>query len=103
MDFHEARTILGIPADSAHDEVARAYRRRARATHPDVSADPDAAAQFDAVSTAYRVLSDQPDVEVRIEESPPPRPVTVVRRRPRLDGYLIAVGPVRIQPSPRRR
>jgi hypothetical protein len=100
VDFHEARTILGVSGDSDHDEVARAYRRRARATHPDVSADPDAAAQFDAVSTAYRVLADQPATEA---------PVMVTSREPaapppprRLDGFLIAVGPVRVQPSRRR-
>jgi hypothetical protein len=53
----EALTVLGIPADSDWAQVARAYRRLARATHPDVSSDPDAAQRFATVTAAYRVLS----------------------------------------------
>jgi curved DNA-binding protein CbpA len=56
----EALKVLGIPADSDRRTVASAYRRLARATHPDLSPDPDAAARFAAVSAAYRLVSAVP-------------------------------------------
>ena len=56
----EALKVLGIPADSDRETVASAYRRLARATHPDVSPDPDAAERFAIVTAAYRVVC--PDV-----------------------------------------
>jgi DnaJ domain len=52
----EALKVLGIPPGSDHESVASAYRRLARATHPDVSTDPDATAQFAAVTAAYRLV-----------------------------------------------
>ena len=56
----EAFRVLGIPADSDRETVASAYRRLARATHPDVSRDPDAAQRFATVSAAYRLVSEVP-------------------------------------------
>ena len=56
----EALKVLGIPAGSDHEAVASAYRRLARATHPDVSPEPDAAARFAAVTAAYRVVCPAP-------------------------------------------
>ena len=56
----EALKVLGIPAGSDHETVASAYRRLARATHPDVSPEPDAAARFAAVTAAYRVVCQPP-------------------------------------------
>ena len=53
----EALRVLGIPADSDRETLTSAYRARARATHPDVSPEPDAAEQFAAVTGAYRALS----------------------------------------------
>lgn len=51
--------VLGISSDAAAADITRAYRRRARAVHPDTAApgaeDP---ARFRAVSEAYQVLSD---------------------------------------------
>ena len=55
--LEEAYRLLGVPADSDPERVAEAYRRLARATHPDVSADPDAAARFVALASAYRLVS----------------------------------------------
>jgi len=46
--------VLGLAADVDRHQVTRAYRRLARATHPDVSPSPDAAARFAAVTNAYR-------------------------------------------------
>ncbi|WP_082563753.1 MULTISPECIES: J domain-containing protein [unclassified Nocardioides] len=53
----EAFEVLGIPVDSDADAVAHAYRRLARVTHPDVSAEPEAAARFAALAAAYRLAS----------------------------------------------
>lgn len=52
----EALNVLGTPAGSDRETVTSAYRRLARATHPDVSPDPDAAQRFATVTAAYRLL-----------------------------------------------
>jgi curved DNA-binding protein CbpA len=50
---------LGIGRDATGPDIGRAYRRLARAVHPDSRpGDPAAAAQFRAVSDAYGLLSD---------------------------------------------
>jgi DnaJ domain len=50
---------LGIGRDATAADIARAWRRLARAVHPDSRpGDPAAAAQFRAVSDAYGLLSD---------------------------------------------
>jgi hypothetical protein len=55
----EALRVLGVAADSDPATVAHAYRRLARATHPDVSPDPDAARRFATVTAAYRLVADR--------------------------------------------
>jgi curved DNA-binding protein CbpA len=70
----EAFGVLGIPADSDQNAVARAYRRLARATHPDVSNDPDAADRFATVAAAFQLVSQDPrptSIPVRIHEPAP--------------------------------
>ncbi|HEY3981482.1 MAG TPA: DnaJ C-terminal domain-containing protein [Streptosporangiaceae bacterium] len=54
-DFYE---ILGVPRTASQDDIQRAYRQAARASHPDVSKDPGAEERFKDVSEAYDVLSD---------------------------------------------
>lgn len=54
-DFYQ---ILGVPRNASQDEIQRAYRKLARASHPDVNADPAAEERFKDVSEAYSVLSD---------------------------------------------
>ena len=53
----DAFQVLGIPADSDAEAVAHAYRRLARVTHPDVSADPEAANRFATLAAAYRLAT----------------------------------------------
>jgi molecular chaperone DnaJ len=54
-DYYE---ILGVDRDAGADQIKKAYRRKAREMHPDVSDDPDASVKFKEVSQAYEVLSD---------------------------------------------
>ena len=50
---------LGVGADASTADISRAYRRLARALHPDSQpGDATAADQFRAVSDAYELLSD---------------------------------------------
>ena len=51
--------VLGIGRDASREEVARAWRRRARAEHPDSRPnDPAAPARFRVLAEAYNVLAD---------------------------------------------
>lgn len=54
--IQQARDLLGVAPDSDPATVAHAYRRLARANHPDVSAAPDAAQRFTTIAAAYRLL-----------------------------------------------
>jgi curved DNA-binding protein len=54
-DFYE---ILGVGRTVDADELQQAYRRLARAYHPDVNKDPAAEERFKEVNEAYHVLSD---------------------------------------------
>ncbi|EPE94915.1 J domain-containing protein [Rhizobium grahamii] len=47
--------ILGVRRDASDDQVKGAYRRRAKATHPDSGGSPDA---FSRVQKAYELLQD---------------------------------------------
>ena len=54
-DFYE---ILGVPRNASQEEIQQAYRKLARAYHPDVNSDPAAEDRFKDISGAYAVLSD---------------------------------------------
>ncbi len=54
-DYYE---ILGISRSASQDDIKKAYRRRARETHPDVNPDPNAEQSIKEVNEAYEVLSD---------------------------------------------
>jgi curved DNA-binding protein len=54
-DFYE---VLGVARTARQEEIQRAYRTLARRHHPDLNAEPDAAARFGEVTQAYEVLSD---------------------------------------------
>ena len=51
--------LLGVSRDASREEIALAWRRRARDEHPDARpADADAAARFRALAEAWQVLGD---------------------------------------------
>jgi len=50
--------ILGLAQDADEDDIKRAYRKQARAWHPDVNPDPGATARFVEINEAYEFLSD---------------------------------------------
>jgi curved DNA-binding protein len=50
--------VLGVPRDADADQLQQAYRRLARANHPDVNRDPAAEERFKEINEAYHVLSD---------------------------------------------
>jgi hypothetical protein len=50
-----ARKLLGVTADADRAQLAHAYRRQARHSHPDVSREPDATERFWALQAAYHL------------------------------------------------
>jgi hypothetical protein len=69
---------LGVAPDATREEIAAAYRARAKALHPDTRPiDADAAERFARVGVAYQVLSN-PARRARYDASllapPPPEP-----------------------------
>ena len=55
-DYYE---VLGVERDADQRTIKRAFLKKAREVHPDVSDDPDAEAKFKEVNEAYSVLSDE--------------------------------------------
>ena len=71
--------VLGVPRQASAEEIARAYRRAARASHPD-SGGAGSPEQFHAVSDAYDVLRDPRRRAVYDRSHPPARPPTADAR-----------------------
>lgn len=49
--------VLGVDPSAGGDEIARAFRSRAKQVHPDANDDPQAAYDFNELVAAYSVLS----------------------------------------------
>jgi len=54
-DFY---SVLGVARNASTDTIRRAYRDRAKETHPDVAEEADASARFRRVKRAHEVLTD---------------------------------------------
>lgn len=55
MNYYE---ILGVNKNATLDQIKRAFREKAKATHPDLNLNnPNASEQFNEIATAYAVLS----------------------------------------------
>lgn len=66
MAVQDPYEVLGVSRDAGQDEIQRAYRKLARAHHPDINKDPGAEEKFKDVSEAYAILSD-PDQRRRYD------------------------------------
>ena len=52
--------ILGVPRGASHDEIRRAYKRKAKQLHPDLHPGDEVKSDaFKAVSVAYEILGDE--------------------------------------------
>src|SRR5262245_59994877 len=84
MDGRRARKLLGVARDASPDEIRRAFRARALATHPDQGG---STLPFLQIQTAYDVLRNAPAVQPASTTVPRARSVTQGRRgRGRGDG-----------------
>ena len=71
--------VLGVPRQASGEEIARAYKRAARASHPD-SGGAGSAERFQAVSDAYDLLRDPGRRAVYDRSNPLARPRTADAR-----------------------
>ena len=78
MDGRRARALLGVETDAGSDEIRRAFRTRALATHPDRGGDRVA---FELAVLAFETLQ-----HVEVMPRPAPR-VSLPGARPRVDVY----------------
>ncbi len=80
---------LGVPEGASEEEIRQAYRRLAKAAHPDVAGDP---VQFRLVTEAYVVLSD-PAQRAAYDQGLRPRWVAAApaARRPRVGRFVVAL------------
>jgi hypothetical protein len=91
---------LGVARDASRDEIATAYRARAKELHPDTRpAEPDAADRFARVGVAYRVLSD-PDERARYDAARH-APASTPRPAPSRPPIVVSVVPTVVD-SPTR-
>ena len=58
MEFKNYYEVLGVERNASQAEIKRAYRKKARKYHPDVSKEADAEEHFKEVGEAYEVLKD---------------------------------------------
>jgi len=71
-DEMHALSVLEVDADASFTEIRSAYRRLAKANHPDTSPDDaEAATRFQAVQAAYEVLRKAEERRNGAERQPP--------------------------------
>jgi curved DNA-binding protein len=58
VEFEDYYSVLGVDRDASQKEIQKAYKKKAREHHPDVSDDPDAEEKFKQLNEAYEVLKD---------------------------------------------
>ena len=93
-------TLLGIDRGASGDEIGRAYRRAARATHPDIHPDePSACERFTALAIAYETLSD-PARRASYDRARPAAPLTYRVKPVGPRNVKPFVVPIRIAQSP---
>jgi curved DNA-binding protein CbpA len=63
--------VLAVARDASASEVARAHRRLAKQSHPDLHPGPEAAARMQRINRAWRILSD-PARRARYDQAHPP-------------------------------
>jgi curved DNA-binding protein CbpA len=101
--------LLGVPREASHQEIALAWRHRARDEHPDARpGDADAPGRFRALAGAWQVLGDPARRaaydRLLARERPPAARVTVRPAGPGrvtppagMAGPPLRVGPVRVE------
>jgi curved DNA-binding protein CbpA len=104
--------LLGVARDASREEIALAWRRRARDEHPDARQDDAGApARFRAVAEAWQVLGDpvrraaydrglglgQPAIRVRVTARRPPAAPAPGTARAEASGPPLVAGPVRVE------
>jgi curved DNA-binding protein CbpA len=112
--------LLGVAKDASRDEIALAWRRRARDEHPDARhGDAGAPARFRALAEAWQILGNpgrraaydrgldpgQPPGRLRVTVHHPPAdpgPGAAGRAAPpsRIAGPPLVAGPVRVERGP---
>ena len=91
MDGRHARAVLGVPAHATADDIRRAFRQRALATHPDRGGD---RTTFELVVLAFETLQ-------HVTITPPPRKTAVESATP-LHPRFSAYDTPRAARAPRR-
>jgi DnaJ domain len=104
--------LLGVSRGASREDIAQAWRRRARAEHPDSRpGDASAPSRFRALAGAWHVLGDPArraayDRALPPEQTPPPPsgprgpaavPPAAVPPAVRIPGPPLQAGPVRVQ------
>jgi hypothetical protein len=68
MAFEQDYQILGVPPGAAPEEIKRAYRKKAKSTHPDVNPNAGSDAAFVEVNEAYeRLVNEEKQLEAHIQ------------------------------------
>jgi curved DNA-binding protein CbpA len=93
--------LLGVPRQASREEIAQAWRRRARDEHPDARpADAAAARRFRALAEAWQVLSD-PDRRAAYDRALASQPQPAARVRVTVRRTAGSGGPGSITPGVR--